>query len=150
MCLEKLDCHDTGSSSERVAVLPARETVVLPPTDHNPPGYLESSCCPCGPVAVSQYLSRLLLVFGAVGVLPSGAVSISFRALGGCCIITATKGREKARRSTVKLIDMIQRSIDKILQSSNHRACGSEKAILRDIDRFGQVLANWAQVALNI
>jgi hypothetical protein len=92
----------------------------------------------------------LLLVFGAVGVFPSGAVSISFRGLDGCCIITATKGREKALRSTLGFVDMMRRSIDKILQSSSHRACGSEQAILRDIDRLGQVLACWAQAALNI
>lgn len=90
ICLERLDCHVVGSSSESVVGLPARETVVLPPTDHSPPVSLESYWGGRDPAVVSQYVRRLLLGSGAVV-----AGSISIEDLGGRCMMSVAEGEEK-------------------------------------------------------
>lgn len=76
------------SFSEMVAWLPERDTVVLPPTDHIPPGYLGSSSSRdkdgCGAWESSQYIIWLLLA------LVTGGDS---RGDCGCCMAVACRGR---------------------------------------------------------
>lgn len=91
ICLERLDCHVVGSSSESVVGLPVRETAVLPPTDHSPPGSLESYWGGRDPAVVSQYVRRLLLKSGAV---VAGSISISVEGLGGRCMMSVAEGKK--------------------------------------------------------